>query len=341
MIQLRLVDSSLTLSSLRIMPPRIQTPSRVVAAILRTKTPARYTRQYATAAVITPAASAEQMRGPPPSIPRYPATQPPSYKPPAFRKSQLLRQYTSLLRSTPLMLLFQHNNIKANEWVGIRRELSKALRKVDEARAAAGQPDLNLADGIKIQIIQTGLFAAALRVVEYFNPAAADGAEFTHSLSMAAHEAVVDRKTSHALSPLLCGPLVALTFPTVSPEHLKAALTILSPQAPNFPAPTRRANPGYHEPAVQAGLQKLMLMGARVEGKVFDTNGTRWVGSIGGGLEGLRGQLVAMLQSLGAGVTNTLESAAKNLYFTVEGRRGMLEDEEKGTSETSDAPKSE
>jgi hypothetical protein len=39
-----------------------------------------------------------------------------------------------------------------------------------------------------------------------------------------------------------------------------------------------------------------------------------------------------MLQGLGAGITNTLESAGKNLYFTVGSRRTMLEDEKEGGS---------
>ncbi|EKD15770.1 mitochondrial 54S ribosomal protein uL10m [Drepanopeziza brunnea f. sp. 'multigermtubi'] len=321
------------------MPPRIHPPSKAIASILRSKRPLGIHRQYATAAAITPAASHEQMTRSPLPIARYPSTQPPSYKPPEFRKSQLLRQYASLLRSTPLMLLFQHNNLKSMEWVSIRRELSKALQKVDEARVAAGHPAENLADGIKIQIIQTGIFAAALRVVEFYKPGEQqatpiqDEAGLTHTLSKAAHEAVVDRRTAHALAPLLSGPLMLLTFPNVSPQHMKVALSILSPSSPDFKAPTRRANPGWHDPAVQSGLQKLLLLGARVEGKVFDVEGAKWVGGIDGGIEGLQGQLVAMLQAFGAGLTNTLESAGKNLYVTVEGRRTMLEDEAKGVSE--------
>lgn len=293
---------------------------------------------------------------------RYPSTQPLSYKPPEFRKSQLLRQYASLLRSTPLMLLFQHNNLKSNEWVGIRRELSKALQKVDEARVAAGYPAEHLVEAVKIQTIQTGIFAAALRVVEFFkpesqrfppifnptdppspssatNPARASRSDrLVHTLSKAAHEAVVDTRTAHALAPLLSGPLVLLTFPQVSPQHMKAALSILAPSQPQFLAPTRRANPGWHDPAVQSGLQKLLLLGARVEGKVFDVDGTKWVGSIDGGLDGLRAQLVGLLQGIGAGVTNTLESAGRSLYFTVEGRRTMLEDEGKGLSGAAGGP---
>ena len=255
------------------------------------------------------------------------------------------------------MLLFQHNNLKATEWIGVRRELKQALRKVDEARIAEGHEEAQFADTVKIQIIQTGIFAASLRVVEYFKPElqptasspapsdprtqsskqlpntipTPDDPSLTHGLSRVAHD-IAAKGFFHPLEPLLVGPVAAVTFPTVSPQHLQAVLSILSPNPPLFPAPSRRLNPGYYDFTVQSGLQKLMLLGARVEGKVFDLEGTRWVGGIEGGLEGLRGQLVAMLQSFGAGITNTLESAGRSLFFTVESRRNMLEDEQKGPS---------
>ena len=77
---------------------------------------------------------------------------------------------------------------------------------------------------------------------------------------------------------------------------------------------------------MQSGLQKLLLLGARVEGQVFDHEGARWVGGIEGGMEGLRAQLVHLLTSVGAGVTGALKGVGKNLWFTVEGRREMLEE---------------
>lgn len=80
---------------------------------------------------------------------------------------------------------------------------------------------------------------------------------------------------------------------------------------------------------MQVGLQKLMLLGARVEGRVFDNEGGRWVGGLEGGMGGLRARLVGMLSGVGAGITGTLESASRNLYLTMEGRRRMMEDEEK------------
>lgn len=234
--------------------------------------------------------------------------------------------------------------------MSIRRELNSALAKADENIGS------DLAPQIKIQAIQGGIFESALLVTEYYNPeqhaspsiphstdpstqSSATIANhvpnptdptLTHFLSRTAHDAVSKHKFTHPLRPLLSGPLAVVTFPTVTPQHMRAALSILSPKSPTFAAPTRRANPGYHDASVQAGIQKLLLLGARVEGKVFDQEGTRWVGGIEGGMEGLRAQLVHLLSSVGAGVTGALESVGKSLWFTVEGRRGMLEDEEKG-----------
>ncbi|KAF2210778.1 hypothetical protein CERZMDRAFT_19629, partial [Cercospora zeae-maydis SCOH1-5] len=279
-----------------------------------------------------------------PPITRRPPTQPPSHKPPEFRKSQLHRQYQSLLRASPLMAIFQHNNLKSTEFMSIRRELAAALRKVDEELAKSGNVGYVGADA-KLQVVQTGIFASALEVVEFWSPQFEPESELSaaneaskppkelktvHGLSSHAWKAAKSqkRKKKHGLEPLLSGPLAVLTLPTVSPQHLKAALSVLAP-SPDFPAPKRRTNPSYHEPAVQNGLQKLMLLGARVEGTAFDMEGARWVGGIEGGLEGLRGQLVAMLQGLGAGITSTLAAPSTNLYLALEGRKTMLEDETK------------
>lgn len=296
----------------------------------------------ATSSASTIPVSPETQR--PSSLPstRYSAIQPPSHRDPAHRKSQLLRSYVSLLQTTPLIILFQHNNLKALEWASIRRELANALQKVDDTRS---NPDTNpaISDSIKLTVIRTNIFEPALRITEYYKPSIAgnnvvpadgQGLEderldpaLTHALSRNAYNLAKQHMNEHPLTPLLTGPLAALTFPTVSPQRLKAALSILSPQPGVFPAPTRRANPGYHQPAVQDGLKKLLLLGARIDGEVFDNEGTRWVGTIEGGMDGLRAQLVGMLQGFGAGITTTLEAASRNLWFTMEGRRRQLEDE--------------
>lgn len=343
------------------MPPRLHTQSnkrlRLSCSNVR---PSVCQCRWATIAT-TPAPSIDQMTSSAPPIVLHPPTQPPSYKPPHFRKSQLHRQYTSLLKSTPLILVFQHNNLKTAEWVGIRRQLAAALQKADNELASSSQDPVSPAgagDNIAIQIIKTSIFASALKVVEYYRPRLPETANKTfsappndpkaassmnvpdtrrtpvlrHSLGKTAYKrAKVNAKTLHGLEPLLSGPLALLTFPTVSPAHVKAALSILAPSE-KFPAPKRRANPEYYESDIQSGLQKLMLLGARVEGKAFDMEGTRWVASIDGGLDGLRAQLVAMLTSVGAGITHALDSARRSLYITMEGRRMMLEDEAKPKS---------
>lgn len=277
------------------------------------------TRQYATAA----AASATFTS--PTTIQRHPTTQPPSHKNPAFRKSQLLRQYASLLTTTPLLLILQHNNLRAAEWAGIRRELTAALRRAgaDDAAVAAA----------KLQIIQTGIFAAALRVTEATRGAPAGSDGLAHVLSREAHTAAARATLSrHArtLEGMLAGPLAVLAFPAVTPAQLGAALRVLAPTpgaASAFAAPRRRDAPGYYDGAVQSGLAKLMLLGARVEGRVMDGEGTRWVGGITGGIDGLRGQLVNLLMGAGMGVTSALDAQARSLYITMEGRRLAMEEE--------------
>ena len=239
--------------------------------------------------------------------------------------------------------------------MSIRRELASALRKIDEQESSTLAAPPPQADAIKLQIIRASIFSSALLVADYFDPAAypsvpvphstdpstqssaelpnqtpdPNSATYTHGLSSTAHAATRRHKYSHPLSPLLSGPLAVLTFPTVSPAHLAAALSILSPKVPQFPAPKRKTNPGLYEPSVQVGLQKLLLLGARIEGRVFDGEGVRWVGGLEGGMGGLRAQLVGMLGGVGAGVTGALESASWSLYLRMEGRRGMLEDEGK------------
>ncbi|KAJ5350868.1 hypothetical protein N7541_008595 [Penicillium brevicompactum] len=340
------------------MPPRLRIAA-LPHQLPRCQYELRIARSASSAApAITPAASIEQMTRSPAPISRSPPTQPPSHRNPEYRRSQLLRSYTSLLRTSPLIVLFQHHNLKSMEWAAIRRELANALKKVDDKIAAEGRTAPAISPYIKIQTIQTSIFEVAVRIVDYFKPNNAslasgqapsavdpvtqtsaelpavsgskDDPALTHDLSRTAHAAVKDTKGMHELSPLLVGPIAILSIPTVSPEHMKAALSILTPKEAGFPAPTRKANPDYHDPIVQNGLRKINLLAARVDNKVFDIDQTKWVGSIEGGMDGLRSQLVTALQSMSSSVATTLEGAGKSVYFTLESRRSVLEDEQKG-----------
>ncbi|KAK0643340.1 hypothetical protein B0T16DRAFT_415719 [Cercophora newfieldiana] len=321
-----------------------RTPVRSAAVLLPPNPKVSTARQYATAVAAVPS----NLRVPHDYIP---PTSPPTARPADTRKSQLLRTYTSLLRSTPLMLIFQHNNLTAVEWAAIRRELRAALADVPQS----GTEAVDISSTIHIEVIRTRMFDMALKIVEYFDPSKVKPTlattltgrkvktVYNHDLSEAAYESVraamksnkvePDSSAYSQLSPLLVGPLAVVTFPVVSPAHLAAALKVLSPSPPAFPAPTRKKRPSYHEPIAQSGLQKLLLVGGRVEGKVFDIDGMKWVGGIESGLEGLRAQLVHMLQSAGLGLTSTLEGAGKSLWLTMESRRSVLEEAEKGPQE--------
>jgi large subunit ribosomal protein L10 len=262
-------------------------------------------------------------------------TKPPSARRPEYRKSQLLRSYTALLRSTPLILFFQHNNLTASEWSAVRRELRKALGEMPISDPA---PSFNIATSIELQVMRTRMLDVAFKIVEFFDADAAKQKPntYAHDLSEAAYEAIkaadlANPKSTYAqISPVLTGPIAALTFPIVSPAHLKTALSILSPSAPAFPAPSRKKNPGYYDPIAQNAFQKLLLIGGRVEGRIFDDAGVKWVGGIEGGLDGLRAQLVHLLQSAGLGLTTTLEGGAKGLWLALESRRTQLDEEANG-----------
>ncbi|KAK3938811.1 hypothetical protein QBC46DRAFT_389456 [Diplogelasinospora grovesii] len=322
--------------------PSTRIPFQSAAILLSTSsvpTVSLPTRQYATGAA--PALSS--LRLPDDYVP---PTKPPTARPSDVRKSQLLRSYTSLLRSTPLMLIFQHSNLTAVEWAAIRRELNLALASV----SAPGTEDI--ASKVQLQVIRTRMFDVALKIVEFYDPSKvapstitlASGVKsqtvYNHDLSKAAFEAVQaatkgdkplpESSTYAQISPLLVGPLAILTLPAVSPAHLAAALSVLAPSPPAFPPPSKKKSPGYYDLTAQSGLQKLLLVGGRIEGKVFDIDGVKWVGGIEGGLEGLRAQLVYMLQSAGLGLTSVLEGASKSLWLTMESRRSVLEEEQNG-----------
>ncbi|KAI1365534.1 hypothetical protein F5Y08DRAFT_303920 [Xylaria arbuscula] len=296
-------------------------------------------RQYATTGSPVPLAG---LRLPDDYIP---PTQPPSARRPEQRKAQLLRAYTAMLRSTPLILFFQHNNLTAVEWAAVRRELRAALAEVPPPVAGPdGVVPADISSSIELQVLRTRMFSVACKIVDYFK--AEDQVHksnaYTHDLSKTAYEtikgATVDESSTYGqISPLIIGPVAAVTFPSVSPAHLAAVLKVLAPSPPTFPAPTRRKSPGYHDPIAQSGFHKLILVGGRIENKAFDNDGVKWVGGIEGGLEGLRAQLVYLLQSAGLGLTAALEGHSKGLWLALEGRRTQLEEEANGGKKESDA----
>ncbi|CAH0054267.1 unnamed protein product [Clonostachys solani] len=269
-----------------------------------------------------------------------PTTKPPSARPTETRKSQMIRTYTSMLRTTPLILFFQHSNITAEEWAAVKRELKKALEAVPATTSLPGSAPVNISPHVKLEVVRTNMLNVALKIVEFHDPEAAAAKSTTartsrgpivHDLSEAAYEAInrdVPEDSAYAqIQPLMVGPLATLTIPAVSPAHLAAALTVLAPVPGKFPAPRKKKNPGFHDPTCQNGLAKLLLVGGRIEGQIFDQSGVNWVGGIEGGLDGLRAQLVHVLQSAGLGLSTALEGHSKSLWLTLESRKTQLEEE--------------
>lgn len=133
------------------------------------------------------------------------------------------------------------------------------------------------------------------------------------------------------LSTLLTGPTATLSFPIVSPSHLKVALDLM------FPVKGHKRG---MDPLAVSGLQKLVLLGARVdghvaggrigEGRVLDGEQVRYVSGFRG-IEEIRGELAAIMQSIGGGeLVRSLDSFGVGMVRTVDARRKMMEEEANG-----------
>ncbi|KAK6539692.1 hypothetical protein TWF694_009896 [Orbilia ellipsospora] len=268
--------------------------------------------------------------------------QPPSHRPFDSRQNLLHRTYLSLLRATPLLVFFQHNNLKGNELVAIRRDLRNVMANVDAQIAASQPPPEPAEDGtlppktrpignhVKMTIVNTELLSAALRVAEYlpkdFNKGSSSGPE--------AYRLTMGYKKVHPLEPFLVGPVGLVQFPTISPPHLLAVLNLLFPEKATFKKGT--------DPAFISGVSKLLLLGAKIDkigGRTIDTAALRYITSLGD-ITTLRGQLLGIMQSAGAGLVATLQSPSKGLWVMMEGRRKMLDPETQKEAEAgaSDAP---
>jgi len=225
------------------------------------------------------------------------------------------------------MLLFQHNNLRATEWTALRRELVLALSKL----VPKGEAD-KIASNIKINVLRGAVFSSAMRVAEFYDPKTDEN---HHGTSREAYKISKKRK-KHPLDPLLTGPVGVVTFPAVSPVHLNTVVDIMFP--------TGRAVKGM-DPVAVSGLQKLVLLAARVdghvasgklgEGRVLDSSMVRWVSSLPG-LTELRAQLASMLQNAGgADLVRNLEAIPVSIVRIVDAHRkvlgGELEGEESKT----------
>lgn len=221
------------------------------------------------------------------------------------------------------MLVFQHNNFRAIEWTALRRELRTALTKLE--------PTSNLAALTQITLIQPSLFSSALRVAEGFDKMHREvGLAGT---SKEAYESTLHLKGELPLSTLLTGPAGTLNFPTVSPTALKTVMDIM------FPVKGHKRG---MDPLAVSGLQKLVLLGARVdghvaggrigEGRVLDGEQLRYLAGLKS-VEEMRGELAAILQSIGGGeLVRSLGSVGLGMVRTVDARRKMMDEEANGVN---------
>lgn len=146
--------------------------------------------------------------------------------------------------------------------------------------------------GAKLCMIRNNLYEVYLRSEKEADPA--------DKLT-----SIKNKKVKHPLAPLLTGPTAVITIPECDPKVVEQVLKIL-----------------------KFAQERLFLVGAKVESKVFDIDDVNAFKSLPNKSE-LQGQLAGLLSVLGgAGLVRTLEASGNVLYLTMEERRKDLDPNE-------------
>lgn len=152
--------------------------------------------------------------------------------------------------------------------------------------------DLNKA-GAKLNIVRNSIYNVYLRSEHEEDPADLETSK-------------KNRDVVHPLSPLLNGPTGIITIPQCDPQVVTQVLRVL-----------------------KSAQEKLILIGARIEKKVYDTEQVDKFKDLPS-KQDLQGQLAGLLTVLGgAGLVRTLEASSNMLYLTLEERRKDIDPSEK------------
>ncbi|KAJ8608638.1 hypothetical protein MRB53_039522 [Persea americana] len=289
--------------------------------------PASLSRPYAAAAL----ASAQAPTSSKPHIQTHHPLQPPSLKPAQLRKSQLLRAYVSLLRSSAARSSSSSTPTSSHQ-NGSASDASSPERSTKPARVL-------LRRRVRLTAVQGAVFGAAIRIAEFArkNPGMSDERAYALSEAVVQRDTAVEVRARQAPACTACAARRPDRGVVVSVGGYSAAgcgvadigrRCRVGQVLERSPAPKRKDAPGLYEPGTQNGLAKLMLLGARVEDKVLDGAGARWVGWLARCRRSSR-TAGGIVTRIGMGLVGTLEGQRNSLYLTLEGRRMAMEDEAK------------
>ncbi|KAK9385995.1 hypothetical protein V1515DRAFT_606536 [Lipomyces mesembrius] len=142
--------------------------------------------------------------------------------------------------------------------------------------------------GVTFTVLRVNIFNVALRNSSHPDPASLEAQQMY-------------RGVRHPLKDLLAGPTAVVSFDDVDPQKLKSVVDV-----------------------VEKSGGRLLLLGAWLDERLLDREEIGVVKNLGT-LDQLRSGLLGVLEVLrGAGLANTLSSASKSLYLTLEGRKKQL-----------------
>lgn len=221
-------------------------------------------------------------------------------KDPSSKKSILHADYVSYYANNPTMLILQHNNLTQQQLLKIRSDL-KAL-------------------GAKLRVIRVGIFEHAVRVATVQSRSAKHAKLDANSkaVSKLAKQRQKDLEGAQLdVTQLLTGPVCAITWPAaslassgeggetqeVSPDTLKRTMA-----------------------TIEGTSGKLLLLGGKFSNQVFSIDSLARVSKLPG-LDILRGQVLSVLGSPAARLSQLLGTPGSALSRTLAGRQADLEKE--------------
>lgn len=230
-------------------------------------------------------------------------------KDPTSKKSLLHADYVSYYANNPTMLILQHNNLTQQQLLKIRSDL-KTL-------------------GAKLRVIRVGIFEHAVRVATVKSRSKqhakldANSKAISRLAKQKGTKLTTDR-TSLDVTQLLTGPVCAITWPAAStsnPQDVgQVAPEEVTPEVLKKTMTTIESTGG-----------KLLLLGGKFSNQVFSIDSLARVSKLPG-LDILRGQVLSVLGSPAARLSQLLGTPGAALSRTLAGRQADLEKETQTTN---------
>lgn len=128
---------------------------------------------------------------------------------------------------------------------------------------------------------------------------------FTHGLLRRTREIAGKEKHKLNLGAIVSSPLAIVVFADIAPQYNETVLSLLPLSKPAF----------WHRACSTRQFLQSIILGASAECKVYNASKMFGFGGVGSEIDGLRAQLIHMLQGAGGSLTSPFECTSNGLVL--------------------------